>query len=275
MPNKVNAYIRLMRLDKPIGILLLLWPTLWAVWKAGNNHPSLKMIIIFTLGVIIMRSAGCIINDIADREIDKYVKRTKNRPITAGEISVKHALILFFILIFFAFILVLQLNLFAILLSVIALNLACLYPFTKRFLHYPQLFLGLGFAMSIPMAYAAQLNYLPVQCWVMFAVGVLWPLMYDTEYAMVDRDDDVRIQVKSTAILFGKADVYVIGLLQFIIVGLLLITGLRYSLILIGILFSYQLYLIKNRQPDNCFKAFLNNQWVGVVIFLGSVAPWM
>lgn len=271
MPNKTNKYIRLMRLDKPIGILVLLWPTLWAVWKAANNHPSMKMIIIFTLGVIMMRTAGCIINDIADREIDKYVKRTKNRAITSGEVSVKQALVLFFVLVLFAFILVLQLNLFAILLSVVALNFACLYPFTKRFLHYPQLFLGLAFAMSIPMAFAAQLNYLPVESWVMFAVGVLWPLMYDTEYAMVDRADDINIQVKSTAIVLGQWDIYFIGLLQIIILILLFVTGLRYGLMAIAALFSYQLYLVKNRRPDNCFKAFLNNQWVGLAIFLGSV----
>ncbi|HEV2614685.1 MAG TPA: 4-hydroxybenzoate octaprenyltransferase [Gammaproteobacteria bacterium] len=272
---KKNKYIRLMRLDKPIGILLLLWPTLWAVWTAGQGHPSVKIIIIFTLGVIIMRSAGCIINDIADREIDKYVKRTKTRPITAGEVSVKNALILFFGLLIIAFVLVLQLNLFAILLSVIALNLACLYPFTKRFLYYPQLFLGLAFAASIPMAFAAELNYLPVECWVMFAVGVLWPLMYDTQYAMVDREDDIKLHVKSTAILLGKWDVYFIGLLQAVLLILLFITGLRVSLIVMGGLFGYQLYLIKNRDRQNCFKAFLNNQWVGLAIFLGSVLPWM
>jgi 4-hydroxybenzoate polyprenyltransferase len=268
---KINKYIRLMRLDKPIGILLLLWPTLWAVWKAGQGHPSLKIIIIFTLGVIIMRSAGCVINDIADRNVDKFVARTKHRPITTGEINLKQSLILFFSLLVLALVLVLQLNTFTVLLSFVALGLACLYPFTKRFLPYPQLFLGLAFAMSIPMAFAAQLNYLPKISGVMYLVGVLWPLMYDTEYAMVDREDDIKIKLKSTAILLGKWDVMFVGTLQLLILALLCITGLRYSLIIIALLFSYQIYLIKNRNPKNCFKAFLNNQWVGLVLFCASL----
>ncbi len=267
----MKDYLSLMRLDKPIGILLLLWPTLWAVFKAGEGRPSLKIIIIFTLGVILMRSAGCIINDIADREIDKYVKRTQNRPLAAGRINVKFAAILFFILVLMAFLLVLQLNFVTILLAAIALGFAGLYPFTKRFLAYPQLFLGLAFAMSIPMAFSAQLDYMPLECWLMFAVGVLWPLMYDTQYAMVDRDDDQKVNVKSTAILFGKADIYFIGFFQIIILGLLFLTGLKYSLIIIALLFAYQDYLIKNRERENCFKAFMNNQWVGLTIFLGSV----
>jgi 4-hydroxybenzoate polyprenyltransferase len=267
----MKDYLRLMRLDKPIGILLLLWPTLWAVFKAGQGYPSIKIIIIFTLGVIIMRSAGCIINDIADREIDKYVKRTQDRPITAKIIDVKHAAVLFFVLVFMAFVLVLQLNFVTILLGAIALGLACLYPFTKRFLYYPQLFLGLAFAMSIPMAFTAQLEYFPIQGWIMFAVGVLWPLMYDTQYAMVDREDDIKLHVKSTAILFGNADIYVIGLLQMAILILLMLTGQRYSLVVIAALFGYQLYLIKNREPEKCFKAFMNNQWVGLAIFLGGL----
>lgn len=260
-----------MRLDKPIGILLLLWPTLWAVFKAGQGHPSLKIILIFTVGVIVMRSAGCIINDIADRNFDKFVSRTKNRPITSGEVTLKKSLILFFILLVFAFVLVLQLNKFSILLSFVALGLACLYPFTKRFLPYPQLFLGLAFGMSIPMAFAAQLNDIPPMAWVMYAVGILWPIMYDTEYAMVDREDDIKINLNSTAILFGKWDILFIGLLQLIIVFLLFITGLKYSLIIISLLFMYQQKLIYKRNDRDCFKAFLNNQWVGLVLFLGSI----
>jgi 4-hydroxybenzoate polyprenyltransferase len=267
--NKINHYIRLMRLDKPIGILLLLWPTLWAVWTAGQGHPSLK--IIFTLGVIIMRSAGCVINDIADRNFDRHVARTKNRPLTSGEVTLKESIILFIGLLILALLLVLQLNKFTILLSFVALGLACLYPFTKRFLYYPQLFLGLAFGIAIPMAFASQLNYLPNICWVMYAVGILWPLMYDTEYAMVDREDDVKIKLKSTAVLLGHKDIYFIGLLQLIILFLLFMTGLRYSLIIISILFIYQQVLIKKRKSESCFKAFLNNQWVGLVLFLGSI----
>lgn len=271
----MKDYLRLMRLDKPIGILLLLWPTLWAVFRAGEGHPSLKIIIIFTLGVIIMRSAGCIINDIADREIDKYVKRTKNRPITSNKINVRHAFGLFLGLVLFAFILVLQLNFITVLLAALALGFACLYPFTKRFLHYPQLFLGIAFAMGIPMAFTAQLDYFPLQGWIMFAVGVLWPLMYDTEYAMVDREDDLKLNVKSTAILLGKAEIWVIALLQIVIMALLGLTGLKYSMIVIAGLFGYQMYLIKDRVPEKCFRAFMNNQWVGLVFFIGSLVPWM
>lgn len=270
--KSLKNYIHLMRLDKPIGILLLLWPTLWAVWKAGNNHPDIKIVIIFILGVIIMRSAGCVINDIADRKFDKYVARTQHRPITDNKISVKSALVLFLSLLFLGLLLILQLNNLTKLLALIALFLACLYPYTKRFLDYPQLFLGLAFAMGIPMAYTAQLNSLDFKIiWPLYLVGVLWPLMYDTEYAMVDRADDLKIKIKSTAVLLKNYDIYFIGLLQLIIMVLLYITGLRLSLVIIGLLFLYQLYLIKNRLPKNCFNAFLNNQWVGLMIFVGSL----
>jgi len=218
-----------------------------------------------------MRSAGCIINDIADRKFDKFVSRTKSRPIATGEISVKNALVLFFILLFIALLLVLQLNILTLKLSILALLLACLYPYTKRFLPYPQLFLGLAFSMCIPMVFAAVLNYLPPVCGLLWAVNFLWTIMYDTEYAMADRADDLKIGLKSTAVLLGRYDILGIIILQTAIISLLVLLGLKFFVLLPGVLFLYQLYLIRQRKPENCFNAFLNNQWVGGVIFLGFI----
>jgi 4-hydroxybenzoate polyprenyltransferase len=278
---RIKAYLRLMRVHKPIGILLLLWPTLWALWLAAQGLPDHKLLIIFVLGVVIMRSAGCVINDIADREFDKHVKRTAMRPITAGEVSVKSAVILLMLLLGIAFVLVLQLNLLTIKLSLIAMLLAGLYPFTKRWTYWPQLFLGAAFAMPVPMAFAAQLNHLPMSCWIIYSIAVLWPMMYDTEYAMVDRDEDINIGLKSTAIKFGKYDVLAVALMQFIIVILWIILGTLQNLtvgyfiavFIATSLFMKQLSLIHDRNPQQCFKAFINNQWVGFIIFLGIAIP--
>lgn len=278
--TKIPAYLRLMRLHKPVGILLFVWPPLWALWVAGQGSPQIKNIIIFVLGAIIMRSAGCIINDIADRKFDKYVKRTALRPLTSGELSLREAVILFSILLVIALILVLQLNIFSIELAVITLILSCIYPFTKRWISCPQLFLGLAVATSVPMAYAAEINHLTLTCGLIYLIALIWPVMYDTQYAMVDREDDLKIKIKSTAILFGKYDILIISLLQIIILilliilGLILKAGLAYFFISVfgsAALFLYQYYLISDRNPERCFKAFLNNQWVGVVILLGIV----
>lgn len=279
MLNKLSAYAWLMRLHKPIGILLLLWPTLWALWIAGKGHPHWHIVAIFIAGVIVMRSAGCIINDIADINFDKYVKRTANRPLTSGDVSLKEALLLFIILLGLALLLVLQLNFFTFKLAIIALVLACFYPFTKRWTHWPQLFLGAAFAMSVPMAYAALTDHLPLTCWLIYTIAILWPLMYDTEYAMADREDDVKIGIKSTAIYFGRFDIIIITLLQIILLALLGVLGwlialkIPYylALLLVFCMFCYQLSLLKKE----CYlKAFLNNQWVGLVIFLGILVSF-
>jgi 4-hydroxybenzoate polyprenyltransferase len=275
--SKLSAYFRLMRFHKPVGILLFVWPPLWALWIAAQGKPHLKNVLIFVLGTIIMRAAGCVINDIADREKDKFVKRTAMRPLTSGEVTLKEALMLFLILLIIAALLAFQLNLFSIKLALITLILSCIYPFTKRKISCPQLFLGLAVATSVPMAFAAELDHLTLLCGLVYLIALVWPVMYDTQYAMVDREDDLRIHIKSTAILFGKYDVVMISLLQGILIllliflGIMLKTGLFYYIFIIftAILFIYQFYLISKRKPENCFKAFLNNQWVGSMIFLG------
>jgi len=273
----LRAYIQLMRLDKPIGILLLLWPTLWALWLASNGIPDLKILFIFIAGVVTMRTAGCIINDFADRNFDKYVQRTANRPLTTGVIAPKKALVLFFCLLTFAFILVLQLNRLTILLSLGGLFLAVLYPFTKRFLHCPQLILGFAFAWGVPMAFSALLNDIPPVAWWLFSAAVLWPIAYDTQYAMADREDDKKIGIKSSAIWFGRYDRFAIALLQGGVLILLIVVGVLkelnvicfFSLAVAFLLMLYQQYLMKDREAISCFKAFLNNHWIGLVIFLG------
>lgn len=266
-----------MRLDKPIGTLLLLWPTLWALWLAGNGKPNKNIVIIFILGVIIMRSAGCIINDIADRHVDKFVERTRQRPLATQEISVHSAIILFSLLCIFAFLLVIQLNMLTIGLAFIGLLLTIIYPFMKRFTHLPQIGLGFAFAWGVPMAFAAELQAVPISAWALFFVAALWPIIYDTIYAMVDRADDMKIGVKSTAILFGRQTPLIIAILQLIWIISLIGVGLLFSLqwpyfISVGLasaLFIYQLWLIYEADRLNCFKAFLNNQWIGMIIFLG------
>ena len=273
----MNAYFRLMRLNKPIGIYLLLWPTYWALFLSAGGWPDIDLLIIFTFGVIITRSAGCVINDYADREIDKHIARTRDRPITAGEISPKTALLLFFALGLIAFALVLLTNTLTIKISFIALALAVLYPFTKRWTNLPQLILGLAFAMSVPMAFSAQTGTVPASAGWIFLATVLWTLIYDTLYAMADRDEDLKIGVKSTAILFAKYDQIFITLLQvllmivFIKIGNLFDLGTFYdiSLIIILLFMIYHQFLIKKRQKMDYFKAFINNHFIGMTVFFG------
>ena len=273
----MNAYFRLMRLNKPIGIYLLLWPTYWALFLSAGGWPDIDLLIIFTFGVIITRSAGCVINDYADREIDKHIARTRDRPITAGEISPKAALLLFFALGLAAFALVLLTNTLTIKISFIALALAVLYPFTKRWTNLPQLILGLAFAMSVPMAFSAQTGTVPASAGWIFLATVLWTLIYDTLYAMADRDEDLKIGVKSTAILFAKYDQIFITLLQvllmivFIKIGNLFDLGTFYdiSLIIILLFMIYHQFLIKKRQKMDYFKAFINNHFIGMTVFFG------
>ena len=273
----MNAYFRLMRLNKPIGIYLLLWPTYWALFLSAGGWPDIDLLIIFTCGVIITRSAGCVINDYADRDIDKHIARTRDRPITAGEISPKAALLLFFALGLVAFALVLLTNTLTIKISFIALALAVLYPFTKRWTNLPQLILGLAFAMSVPMAFSAQTGTVTASAGWIFLATVLWTLIYDTFYAMADRDEDLKIGVKSTAILFAKYDQIFITLLQillmlvFIKIGNLFDLGSFYDISLIIILFFmiYHQFLIKKRQKMDYFKAFINNHFIGMTLFFG------
>lgn len=274
--NKWRSYIQLMRLDKPIGSFLLLWPTLWALFLASNGMPDVKILFIFILGVVFMRSAGCVINDYADRHIDGEVKRTSQRPLATGAVSEKEAKILFVLLILLSFFLVLQLNLYAIVLSVVAAVLAFIYPFMKRYTHLPQLFLGAAFGWSIPMAYGATAASLPLSCWLLFLANLAWTIAYDTQYAMVDRDDDLRIGVKSTAILFAEYDNKIIALLQIATLAILVYLGVEQQLsngYFIGLLpalacFIYQCRLTKRRTREECFKAFLNNNYVGMWIFI-------
>jgi len=276
----VSAYFRLMRLDKPVGIYLLLWPTYWALFLAAGGWPDVDLLVIFTLGVIVMRSAGCIINDYADREIDKHVERTQNRPIASGEVSSKSALLLFFVLILSAFGLVLLTNTLTIQLSFVAVALAALYPFTKRCIQLPQFVLGLAFGMSVLMAFSAQRGEVPVEAYWLFAANIVWTLIYDTMYAMADREEDLKIGVKSTAILFAKYDRIIIGILQilllvvFLKIGNLFDLGLFYQLsaLIISILMIYHQFLIKNRQKTACFKAFLHNHYIGMALFAGILA---
>ena len=273
----MNAYFRLMRFDKPIGIYLLLWPTYWALFLSAEGWPKTELLIIFTLGVIVMRAAGCVINDYADREIDKHVERTRNRPITSGEVNSKAALILFVGLALIAFVLVLFTNKLTIQLSFVAIAIASLYPFTKRWTNLPQLILGLAFAMSVPMAFSAQTGTVNVSVGWIFLATVLWTLIYDTLYAMADREEDLKIGVKSTAILFAKYDQIFITLLQillmivFIKIGNLFDLGAFYdiSLIIILIFMIYHQLLIKKGRKSDYFKAFINNHYIGMTLFSG------
>ncbi|TMX44203.1 4-hydroxybenzoate octaprenyltransferase [Vibrio sp. Hep-1b-8] len=281
--DKALAYWQLMRMDKPIGTLLLLWPTLWALIISAQGMPSLKVLLVFVLGVIFMRAAGCVINDFADRKVDGHVKRTKQRPLPSGRVTSKEALALFALLAVSSFALVLSMNTLTIQLSFVGIVLAFIYPFMKRFTHLPQLFLGLAFSWSIPMAWAAQANEIPVMVWFIFAINALWTIAYDTQYAMVDRDDDLKIGIKSTAILFGRFDKMVIGSLQLVTLVMLMFVGTWYqlgssyywSLLVVGALFVFQQHLIRHRDRDLCFRAFLNNNYVGMVITIGLfIAFW-
>ena len=273
----MNAYIRLMRLNKPIGTYLLLWPTYWALFLSAEGWPDIDLLIIFTLGVLVMRSAGCVINDYADRNIDQNIARTKDRPLITGEVSPKAALRLFVFLLIIAFGLVLLTNALTIQLSLIALALATLYPFTKRWTHLPQVVLGLAFGMSVPMAFSAQTGSIPVSAGWIFLATIVWTLIYDTFYAMADRDEDIKIGLKSTAILFEKYDQIFITFLQilliivFVVIGNLFDLGSIYyfSLVIILIFMIYHQFLMKKRQKELFFKAFLNNNFIGMTAFIG------
>ena len=264
-----------MRFDKPIGILLLLWPALWALWIAGAGQPSLKAVLAIALGTVLMRAAGCVINDYADRDFDPHVERTRQRPIAAGEVSPKEALWLFVGLCLAAFLLVLQLNTLSIALSFPGAFLAASYPFTKRLTHLPQAYLGIAFGWAVPMAFAAERGEIPIDAWVLFTATAVWALIYDTMYAMVDREDDLKIGVKSTAILFGQNDRLIIGLFQLLMLGLLFQAGQNAGLgmcyhagLMAGMgFFGYQQWLIRKREKVLCFRAFLNNNWLGASLF--------
>ncbi|KXU79112.1 4-hydroxybenzoate octaprenyltransferase [Aeromonas enteropelogenes] len=277
------AYLQLARIDKPIGTLLLLWPTLWALWLAAGGQPNLWVLTVFVVGVFLMRSAGCVINDYADRNFDGHVKRTSGRPLPAGKVDPREALVLFFVLALISFGLVLTLNSLTIAMSFVGLLLAVSYPFMKRFIPIPQLVLGMAFSWSIPMAYAAQANALPAVAWLVFIANLLWTVAYDTQYAMVDRDDDLKLGLKSSAILFGRHDKRIIGVLQLatllilLLVGQLMALGSSYYWGLLGaaVLFVYQQRLIRERQREACFQAFLNNNYVGALVFAGLVLDYL
>ncbi len=276
---KLDAYWRLMRFDRPIGIFLLLWPGLWALWIAGQGHPDQRVVAVIVLGTLLMRAAGCVINDYADRDFDPHVERTRLRPIAAGEVRPREALWLFVILCLTAFGLVLLLNPLTVALSVPGAFLAATYPYTKRFTHLPQAYLGIAFGWAVPMSFAAQTGNVPWIAWAIYTATVLWALIYDTMYAMVDRDDDLEIGVKSTAILFGQHDRLIIGLLQVLMLAILLAVGQAaeagpwyYGGWLGGAaLFGYQQWLIRHRERSACFRAFLNNHWFGAIVFAGIV----
>ncbi len=275
--DRLREYGLLMRVDKPIGTLLLLWPTLWALWLASSNFPDVGHIAIFTVGVFLMRSAGCVINDYADRDIDGGVARTKLRPMARGTVSQKEALILFIVLALLAFGLVLMLNQLSIILSFVALAIATIYPFMKRVTYFPQVVLGMAFSMAIPMAFAAVQDEIPTTAWLLYVANLLWVLAYDTLYGMVDKKDDLKIGVKSTAIFFGEADLQITATIQgMFLFGMFLVGtkfGLNYfyfiSLALAAGLIAKQIFDCQKRTPEACFKAFLNNNWVGFVIFVG------
>ncbi|BBP02176.1 4-hydroxybenzoate octaprenyltransferase [Sulfuriferula nivalis] len=280
--ERLEQYEKLMRLDKPIGILLLLWPTLWGLWFASAGHPSWWVMWIFLLGTVLMRSAGCVVNDYADRDIDPHVSRTKHRPLAAGRISSKEALLLAAGLSILAFLLILPLNRLVIWLSIPAVALAASYPYTKRFFAIPQAYLGVAFGFGIPMVYAATQGMVPVQAWWLLLANVFWAVAYDTEYAMVDRADDLKIGIKTSAITFGRFDVAAVMLSYVIALGLLAAVGWQYhrgapfflGLIVAGIIAGYHYYLIRDRDPAKCFRAFLHNNWLGAVVFLGLLIDY-
>lgn len=281
--GRIYQYYLLTRLNRPIGIYLLLWPTLVALWIAARGLPDWDVLAVFVLGVILMRSAGCVINDFADRDIDPQVKRTKDRPVASGKVSPHEALVLFSALSLMAFSLVLFMNDLTIYFSFGGVLLAAVYPFMKRYTYLPQVFLGAAFAWAVPMAFAAQTNTVPDFAWILFISTVLWATAYDTMYAMVDREDDLKIGVKSTAILFGDLDRIIIALIQFIIFIAMIMLGKRLEmgvyyylgLVVAAGLAGYQQYLIRDRDRDKCLKAFLNNHWFGLAIFTGVVLNYL
>lgn len=281
--DRLQQYWLLARFDKPIGILILLWPALWALWVASHGKPDLFVLFIICSGVVLMRAAGCVINDYADKDFDPHVERTKQRPIAAGKVSPKEALIVFVVLCLTAFVLVLQLNLMTIMLSFVAAFLAASYPFMKRYTQLPQAYLGIAFGFAVPMSFSAQINEIPVVAWVMYLAVMLWALVYDTMYAMVDKDDDLKIGVKSTAILFGDKDREIMAALQLVIISLFVVIGQMQQLGVFyyigvggaGLLSIYQQKLIFNRDKALCFKAFLNSNYFGLSIFCGLFLDYL
>ncbi len=280
---RLREYFRLTRLDRPIGIYLLLWPMLWALWIAGEGKPEPLVLVVFLLGGVLMRSAGCVINDYADRHFDPHVERTKQRPLAAGTVTPKEALVLFAVLSLISFALVLLMNRLTILLAIPAVLLAASYPFMKRYTHLPQAYLGAAFGWAVPMAFAAQTGAVSPGGWIIFIAALVWALVYDTMYAITDREDDLKIGVKSTAILFGRFDRLIIGLLQLVVLALLIFVGFIFSLglyyytgLAIASFFSiYEQYLIRDRDPQLSFRAFLNNHYFGLTVFIGIVVDYL
>ncbi|MDT8893285.1 4-hydroxybenzoate octaprenyltransferase [Halomonas sp. I1] len=279
---RLPDFLHLTRLDRPIGTWLLMWPTLWALWMAAQGVPERKIVLVFVAGVYLMRAAGCVVNDYADRHFDGHVKRTRNRPLATGRISEREAKGLFVTLVLLAFALVWLTNPFTVMLSVGGVFLAFIYPFMKRYTHLPQVFLGAAFSWGIPMAFGAVLGHVPAEAWLLLAANVAWTVAYDTEYAMVDRDDDLKIGIKSTAVLFGRADKLMIGLLQLVTLALLAKVGHALELGLffwlglaaMAATFVHQQRLIRDRDRDRCFQAFLNNHWSGLLVFAGIGLSW-
>jgi 4-hydroxybenzoate polyprenyltransferase len=277
--SQLRNYGKLMRIDKPIGIWLLLWPTLWALWLAGEGSPDQGLFVVFMLGVVVMRSAGCVLNDYVDRKIDPYIERTRSRPIASGAVAPFEALILFTALSLIAIGLATMLNRPAQMLAIVAAVLTVAYPFIKRFISIPQFILGAAFGWAVPMAFAAQTAETPELAWLVFGTAMIWAVIYDTFYAMVDREDDLKVGVKSTAILFGEVDLFVIAGLQALMLVALLLIGFRaglsawyyLSVAVAAVLMAYHLWLARERQPAGCFAAFLHNHYIGMVVFIGIV----
>lgn len=280
--DRAREYGLLIRFDRPIGTLLLGWPALWALWLAAEGLPDIKILLVFIAGIFLMRSAGCVINDFADRKIDPHVARTRERPLAAGRVSEREAIVLFLVLGLIAFGLVLTLNRLTVYLSFAAVISAASYPFMKRFTYLPQAFLGIAFGWAVPMAWSALTGTIPEISWLLFIVVVLWAMAYDTMYAMADRDDDIKVGIKSSAILFGDADKVIIAVIQLCVMAGLVMLGARMSLgpaYYLGLVVAtglsvYQQYLIRNREPKACFQAFLNNNWFGASVFAGILANY-
>lgn len=278
--QRILFYLKLMRFHRPVGILLLLWPTLWALWLANQGVPPLKLLCIFTAGTIITRAAGCVINDICDRKFDRHVERTQDRPLTSGKVTLTEAFLVLFVLSLAALLLVLTLNFLCLMLSIIAAAIASIYPLMKRITYFPQVFLGIAFSMGVLMAYAATLNHIPPQAWALFCVSILWPLMYDTAYAISDAKDDIKLGIKSTALFFQSYNRLFIGILQ--VAFCLGLIGIGYqehlsftffiSVFMSAGMLIYQQRLLKRNQS---FEAFLNNQWVGLILWLGIVLNFL
>ncbi|HSY46870.1 MAG TPA: 4-hydroxybenzoate octaprenyltransferase [Steroidobacteraceae bacterium] len=284
LSRRATDYARLMRLDRPVGTWLLLWPALWALWIAGAGRPTPRVLIVFVLGVIVMRAAGCVINDFADRDIDPYVRRTRDRPLAARRVTPQEALVLFALLVAVALYLVTRLDALTVKLACIGALLTISYPFVKRFFPLPQLYLGISFGgWSVPMAFAAQTGALPRVAWVLYIAAVIWAAMYDTIYAMIDREDDLKIGVKSSAILFADMDKLLIGVMQLMMLAALLLVGrsmhygawYRDGVLAAAVLFAWQQWLIRRRDPAGCLRAFLNNQYVGLALFTGLLLQYV